>query len=62
METFETDLKKLEETVKKLEGGEVKLSDSIKLFEEGVSLIGSLSKALDEAQAKITILTEGKNV
>lgn len=61
METFETDLKKLEEIVKKLENGDVKLSESIKLFEEGVNLTGSLTKALDEAQAKITVLTEGKN-
>lgn len=61
METFETDLKKLEEIVKKLESGDVKLSESIKLFEEGVNLTGSLTKALDEAQAKITVLTEGKN-
>ena len=61
METFETDLKKLEEIVKKLEAGDVKLSESIKLFEEGVNLTGALNKALDEAQSKITVLTEGKN-
>ena len=30
----------------------------MKLFEEGVELTGSLSKALDEAQSKITVLTE----
>lgn len=61
MESFETDLKKLEDIVKRLEGGEVKLSDSIKLFEEGIKLTSSLSKALDEAQSKITVLTEGKD-
>ena len=62
METFETDLKKLEDIIKKLESCEAKLSDSIKLFEEGVALTGSLSKALDEAQSKITVLTEDGNV
>ncbi len=61
MESFETNLKKLEDIVKKLEGGEVKLSESIKLFEEGVKLTSSLSKALEDAENKITVLTEGKN-
>ena len=61
MENFETNLRKLEDIIKKLEGGDVKLSESMKLFEEGVELTGSLSKALDEAQSKITVLTEGKN-
>lgn len=61
MENFETDLKKLEEIVKKLESSDVKLSDSMKLFEEGVGLASSLSKALESAENKITILTEGKN-
>lgn len=61
MESFETNLKKLEDIVKKLEGGDVKLSDSIKFFEEGVKLTASLSKALEEAESKITVLTEGKN-
>ncbi len=60
MESFETNLKKLEDIVKKLEGGDVKLSDSIKLFEEGVKLTSSLSKALEEAESKITVLTSGK--
>ena len=61
MESFETKLKKLEDIVKKLEGGDVKLSDSIKLFEEGVILTSSLSKELEEAENKITVLTEGKD-
>ena len=61
MENFETDLKKLEDIVRKLEGGEAKLSESLKLFEEGVKLSGTLSEALDKAQSKITILTGGKN-
>ncbi len=61
MEKFETDLKKLEEIVKKLEGGDVKLSDSMKLFEDGVKLTASLSEALDKAESKITILAGGSD-
>jgi len=61
MENFEKNIKQLEDIIRKLESGDVKLSDSIKYFEEGVKLTASLSKALDEAQSKITVLTEGCN-
>ena len=37
--TFEESLKKLEKIVEKLEDGNVNLDDSIKSFEEGLSLI-----------------------
>ncbi len=60
MDNFEQDLKRLEEIIKKLENGEAGLSDSMKLFDEGVNLMNSLSKTLDEAQAKITLLTSGE--
>lgn len=60
MDNFEQDLKRLEEIIKKLENGEAGLGESMKLFDEGVNLMNSLSKALDEAQAKITLLTSEK--
>ena len=61
MENFETDLKKLEDIVKKLESGDVKLSESMALFEEGVKLTKGLSEALDNAQSKISVLTGENN-
>jgi len=57
VENFENDIKRLEEIIRKLESGEAKLSESMKLFEEGVALTSGLTKKLDEAQSKIKILT-----
>ena len=51
VEKFETALKKLEEVVRRLEGGELSLDDSLKAFEEGVKLAGFCSKKLNEAEA-----------
>ena len=41
VEKFESALKKLEEVVRRLEGGELSLDESLKAFEEGVKLAGS---------------------
>jgi len=38
MPGFESDLKKLEDVVERLERGDLTLDDSVKLFEEGVKL------------------------
>ena len=56
--TFEEKLGKLEEVVKKLESGEASLEDSLKLFEEGVSLTRECTKMLSDAEAKVKKLTE----
>jgi len=53
---FEEAMKKLEETVNKLENGDVSLDESMKLFEEGISLSRTCSKLLGEAQLKVTKL------
>ena len=60
-EKFETALKKLEELVKKLEGGELSLDDSLKAFEEGVKLAGFCSTKLKEAEKRIEVLTRQKD-
>jgi len=57
-DTFEKDLKKLEEIVAKLEDGDVQLEESMKLFEEGVKLSRLCSERLDKAEKKIEILTK----
>jgi len=60
-EKFETSLKKLEEIVRRLEGGSLSLDDSLKAFEEGVRHSYFCSKKLDEAQRKVEILLKQKN-
>ncbi|WP_067790315.1 exodeoxyribonuclease VII small subunit [Paraurantiacibacter namhicola] len=51
--TFEDALRALEDTVRKLESGEVPLDDSIKLYERGEALRKACQARLDAAQAKI---------
>lgn len=53
---FEQSLSRLEEIVDKLESGELALSDSMKLFEEGAGLVTACSRMLDEAEQKVNIL------
>jgi len=56
--TFEEDMGKLEELVERLEQNELPLEDSIKAFEEGMKLAGSLVKALEKAQERVRKLTK----
>ena len=56
--TFEEDLGKLEELVERLEQNELPLEDSIKAFEEGIKLAGSLVKALEKTQERVRKLTK----
>ena len=56
-ESFEDALKRLEEIVQRMEGGDLKLEDSLGLFEEGVRLTRVCSQRLDEAEKKIELLT-----
>ena len=55
-ETFELSMKRLEEIVRKLEGGELTLDESLKAYEEGIALVRACSKKLDEAEKKIRLL------
>lgn len=56
--TFEENLKRLEEIVKMLESSDAQLDKSLALFEEGTALVRACTKELDDAQAKITIITK----
>lgn len=56
--TYERDYKKLEEIVKKLESGDISLDESVKLYEEGVTLYKSLEKTLKEYEGKINVMSE----
>lgn len=60
MPGFESDLKKLEDVVERLERGDLTLDDSVKLFEEGVKLSSACKAELDKAEGKIQVLVQGK--
>ena len=57
--TFEEKLTKLTEIVEKLEvGNELPLEDSLKLFEEGVSLVSSCREMLEKAEQRVENILE----
>ena len=55
--TFEEAMKRLEEIVRKLEGGNALLDESLALYEEGVGLVKFCNDTLDNATAKVRVLT-----
>ena len=57
--SFEQSLARLDEIVKSLEGGEAPLDESLGLFDEGIKLIKSCGKTLDEAEQKVIRLVKG---
>lgn len=57
--SFEQSLDRLEEIVRHLEKGDLPLSDSLALYEEGTALIAACSKQLDEAEQKVVKLRKG---
>ncbi len=59
--TFEAAVKRLEEIVRILEGGQAPLDQSLALFEEGVKLTNLCSKKIAEAEKKVEMLVRGEN-
>lgn len=56
---FETSLKKLEEIVEKLGGGQVPLEDMVNLYRKGIELKNNCLKKIADAKLKVeNILTE----
>ena len=63
--TFEQKMQRLEQIVRSLERGDVALEESLKLFQEGTSLVDSCNKLLDEAELhvkKIAFASDGSPV
>lgn len=52
-------MQELETLVESLEKGDLSLEESLKSFERGVELTRSCRQALDEAEQKVRILTDG---
>lgn len=61
MPSFEESLKKLESIVEQLEKGDLALEDSLKLFEEGVSLSAACKQELDSAEGKVQTLVKQRD-
>ena len=59
--TFERAAERLEEIVRLLENGKAPLDDSLKLYEEGISLVRFCNETLEGAEKKIKILTVDEN-
>lgn len=62
-EKFEEALRKLEEILKTMEGGDLTLEESLKAFEDGIRLSRLCAERLDEAERRVEILLkEGEKV
>ena len=58
---FEKTFTELEELVKKMEGGDLSLEESLKYFERGILLTKDCQQALNKAEQKVRILLEKNN-
>ena len=59
--TFESALKKLEETVYKLEEGAIPLDEALNTFESGVRWSRECNKFLENAEQRIEIILKNEN-
>lgn len=59
---FEDALNKLEDIVGKLETGDISLDDSLKVFEEGNTLVKMCMKKLSQAEQKIKSVSDDLNI
>ena len=55
---FEEKVKELENIIQQLESGEIGFNDATILFEKGSEICKTLSKEIDEAKGKVTIIRE----
>ena len=56
---FESSLAELEKLVASMESGDLSLEEALATFEKGIKLTRSCQQALDQAEQKIQILTQG---
>lgn len=57
-QSFEQSVTRLAEIVRKLEGGDLALEESLNLFEEGIKLFGLCQSELKAAEGKIEKLVK----
>ncbi len=56
--SFEECLEALEKVVERIESGELSLEDSLATFEEGVRLVRSCNRKLNDVERRIEVLTK----
>lgn len=54
--TFKQGMERLDSIVNRLESGQLELEDSLKEYSEGVALLASLQRRLDDAEQQIEVL------
>ena len=59
--SFEENMKKLEQIATELEKGDLDLDTSVAKFEEGMKLSKKCSEILEKAEKKITVLIKGED-
>ena len=59
--SFEKTMEELEQVVEALEAGQIELDQALLLFEKGIKLSKACQKILDQAEQKVTRLTEAEN-
>ena len=60
-ESFETYLSQVDEAVKALEGGKLRLEESIEKYETGIKALRQCHAILDQAEKKIQLLVKEKD-
>lgn len=60
MNTFETNLRRLEELTAAIKQQDISLEDALKDFEEGITLAKKMEKELNTIEGKIQILMNGE--
>ena len=58
---FEEAIASLEDIVKKLESNSFTLDESLSAFEDAIKLVKLCNRKLEDAEAKVRILTEGED-
>ncbi len=59
--SFEEAMEKLEGIIALLEDGELALDESLKIFEEGITLYQTLAKQLEKAEGKVKLIMVDKD-
>ena len=61
-DSYESNIKELEEIIGRLEKGEITLEEGLSFFEEGVILVKSCQNKLDRVAKKVQVLQKGELV
>ncbi len=59
--TYEQSITRLQQIIADLEGSDITLEQSMKLFEEGVVLVKECGDTLSEARQRVDVLSESLN-